>query len=94
MPLALLAIGIVFLIAAVRGTHKEFFELLKSDFTGPGNFFYWALSIWVIGALGYVSAFKPLSRAFLVLIVIVLLLSKRGFFDQFYATFGLTAGKK
>ena len=83
MPLFLIVIGLVFVIASVKGTHKEFFETVRSDFTGPGNFIYWGLSIWVIVAIGYIKALKPLSDTFLVLIVLMLLLANRGFFARF-----------
>jgi hypothetical protein len=83
MPLFLLIIGIVFLVASVRGEHKLFFETLKGDFTGPNNFIYWGLSIWVIIIVGYVKALKPLSDAFLVLVILMLFLANRGFFDRF-----------
>lgn len=83
MPIALLLIGLVLLIAAFRGTEKELFALLKSDFTGPGNFIFWALSLWLIGALGYFTPLKKLSNAFLVLVVLALFLSNRGFFAKF-----------
>lgn len=83
MPLFLLIIGVVFLVASVRGEHKLFFETLKGDFTGPNNFIYWGLSIWVIILVGYVKALKPLSDAFLVLVILMLFLANRGFFDRF-----------
>lgn len=90
MPLFLLIIGIVFVVASVRGTHKEFFETLKSDFTGPNNFIYWGLSIWAIILVGYIKPLKPLSDAFLLLIILMLFLANRGFFDKFMQTIGGT----
>lgn len=83
MPLALLVIGTVFLVAAIRGTQKELFNTLKDDFTGPNNFIVWGLALFLIGALGYVKTLKPLSNSFMLLVVIVLFLSNRGFFDKF-----------
>lgn len=85
MPLAFLLIGIIFLVAAVRGLHKELFAALKSDFTGPNNFIFWAVSLWAIIAIGYFKPLKPLSNAFLALVVLVLLLQNKGFFDKFMA---------
>lgn len=83
MPLALLVIGIVFLAAAIRGTQKELFEVLKDDFTGPNNFLVWGLAFFVIGAIGYYRPLKPLSSAFMVLVVLGLFVSNRGFFAKF-----------
>lgn len=83
MPLALLLIGIIFLTAAARGTHQLLFDTLKDDFTGPDNFIYWGLALFVIGAVGYYKPLKPISTAFMTLVIVVLFLSNRGFFEQF-----------
>jgi hypothetical protein len=83
MPLALIVIGIVFLTAAIRGTQRDLFDTLKDDFTGPDNFLYWGLALFVIGAVGYYRPLRPISNSFMVLVVIVLFLSNRGFFERF-----------
>lgn len=85
MPLALLLLGILFIVASVRGKDKvdELFSTMKSDFTGPNNFFYWGIALFLIGALGYYKPMKPLSNAFLTLVIIVLFFSNRGFFTSF-----------
>lgn len=75
MPLALVAIGVVLLIASIRGTTDELFALLKADFTGEGNFLLWILAFGAVGAVGYVKPLRPVSTAFLVLLVIVFLLA-------------------
>lgn len=76
MPFALLIIGVVLLVAGVRGTQDTLFGLLKGDFTGNSNFFYWFAAIVIIGMIGYIPKLKPISNAFLILIVMVLFLSK------------------
>lgn len=90
MPFALLIIGIVLLVAGVRGTQSTLFSLVQGDFTGDSNFFFWFVSIILIGAIGYIPKLKPVSTAFLVLVVMVLFLTKGkpgasggGFFAQF-----------
>jgi hypothetical protein len=90
LPFTLVILGIVLLIAAVRGTQDQLFTLVKNDFTGPKNFIYWSVAILFIGALGYIPKLKPLSVTFMVLIVIVLVLARGnpsapggGFFQQF-----------
>jgi len=90
MPFALLIIGIVLLIAAVRGTHSDLFALVKGDFIGPNNFIFWTVSILIIGSVGYIPKLKPLSVAFLVVVILVLILTKGnptqatgGFFEKF-----------
>jgi hypothetical protein len=85
MPFAFLIVGTVFVIAGVRNTvsgDKGLIALLKSDFTGNDNFLFWMLSILVIGAIGYSKDLQPLSRTFMALVVIVLLLSNGGVFNK------------
>lgn len=94
MPLALVIIGAIFLTAAVRGKQDDLFALLKDDFTGPNNFFYWGLSIWFVSAIGYYKPLKPLSNALLVLVFIVLVLSHRGLIESFMRQIGSTAGTR
>lgn len=76
--------------AGVRGQSKQLLALLKNDLTGQNNYVYWMLSILVIGSLGYIDALRPLSRAFLVLVIVVLILKEGnpnqtggGFFQEF-----------
>lgn len=106
MPFALLIIGIVLLIAAVRNTYGAtnavtggpgLGALLQNDFTGSNNFVYWVVAILIIGALGYIPKLKPLSVALLTLVIIVLLISKGnpsntggGFFQQLTTALGTT----
>jgi hypothetical protein len=97
MPFALLIVGVFLLVASIRDSQDTLFALLKSDFTGQNNFFYWFIAILVIGAVGYIKPLKPLSNAFLVLVVLVLFLKKGnpitaggGFFKQFNTAIGST----
>ena len=87
MSFALIIVGLVLVISSVRNTVTEgnpnLVEMLKTDFTGANNFSYWIISILIIGAIGYVPTFRPLSRAFLVLVIIVLIVSNGDFFKQF-----------
>ena len=83
MPYVLLFIGAVLIISGIRNTQGQLGKLLISDFTGSGNFIYWIVSIIVVGSIGYIDGFEKFSRAFMVLIVLALLLSNKGFFTQF-----------
>jgi hypothetical protein len=83
MPFALLIVGILFLVAAVRGTHKELFALLGETFGGKPGFLKWALALVLIGAIGYVKSLKPVSNAMLTLVFLALILANRGFFKEF-----------
>jgi hypothetical protein len=90
MPFVLLIAGIVLLIAAVRDSQCQLYGLIQGDFTGDNNFITWFLAILVIGAIGYVPKLKPVSDAFLILVIIVLFLRKgTGFFSQLTAQTGL-----
>ena len=75
MPFALLFIGIVLVVTAVRNMQAPFIALLGGDFSGPGNFFYWVVALLVIGAIGYIPKAKPISDGLLVLIILSLLLA-------------------
>lgn len=90
MPFLFLIAGIVMVVSAVRNTNTQLIGLLKDDFTGKNNFIYWMLSILVIGGIGYIPNLQPVSRAFLVLVVIVLFLKKGGVFNQFTQAIGST----
>jgi hypothetical protein len=90
VPLALLTAGIIFIIVSVRGTQKELFDTLRSDFTGPNNFLEWGVALFVIGAIGYYKPLKPVSTAFMTLLVIVLFISNKGFFQAFMQQIGAT----
>jgi len=90
MPFALIIVGVFLLVASARNTQGDLFTLVKNDFIGPNNFVYWFVSILIIGSLGYIPKLRPLSNAFLLLVVIVLFLTKGnpngiggGFFSQF-----------
>jgi hypothetical protein len=93
MPFALVIIGIVLLVAAIRNTLSGpggLLTLLKGDFTGPNNFIYWMVAILIIGAIGYIPDLKKLSVAFITLVIVVLFLKRGnaqgiggGFFTQF-----------
>lgn len=93
MPFLFLIVGVVMVVSAVRGTNQDLVTLLKGDFTGKGNYLYWMLSILVIGAVGYIPDLKPVSRAFLVLVVVVLFINNRGVFQKFTEAINTTQTK-
>lgn len=85
MPYALLIIGAVLLVAAVRNTYKDLWALVESDFSGTGGFLSWVAAIAVIGGLGYIPKLKPLSIALMTLLLIVLVISNGGVFAKLQA---------
>jgi len=86
MPFTFIIVGLVLVVAAVRGQTQTLVNLLKGDFqtssTGQHGFLPWLVSILVVGALGYIPALKNFSRLFLVLLIVVLFLSNKGFFTK------------
>lgn len=76
MPFAFAIIGLTFIVAGVRGTSADLIALIEGDFTGQNNFVYWVLAILILGSLGYIDTLRPLSRAMLILVLLVLVLSE------------------
>ena len=78
-------------MTAFQGTESQFFTQLKNDLfggNGQSGFVFWAVAIGVVGGIGYIPGFKPLSNAFLILLLIVLFLASAknrqgGFFAAF-----------
>lgn len=86
MPIVLFFIGVILITAGIRGTDEDLANLIKGDFENSGNqrgFLSWLSAVIIVGLLGYIEPIKPISRGFLVLIVVVLFLSRGGFFDKF-----------
>jgi hypothetical protein len=79
MPFALLFVGIVLIAAGVNGKTSTLYQLVKGDIEGTNGqtgYLVWMFSILVIGALGYVEGLKPISRAFMALVLVVLFLKE------------------
>ena len=74
MPFALVFTGLMLVITGFQDTYKQFGTLVQGDFTGSGsnNFFFWMLSVIIVGSIGYIKSLEGLSRAFLGLIAFML----------------------
>jgi len=87
MPFAFIIVGIILLVSGVRGNSTNLVTLIKGDFSGSNNFIYWMLSILILGGIGYIQDLKTISRAFLWLVIVVLILNEdkngNGFFTEF-----------
>lgn len=83
MPFVLIFMGALFTAAAVNNTQGALAAQLRKDFTGPGNFSLWAVTVVGIGSLGYLKQIKPIVDSLLLLIFLVFVLANRGFFQQF-----------
>lgn len=84
MPFALLVIGVILIITAIRNTYAQFGSQLVGDFTGSGSFLYWFAAIAIIGLIGYAPGFEKPSRYLMALILLVFFLKNgTGFWSQF-----------
>lgn len=79
MPYALILIGVVLVITAAQNTYAQFAQQLQSD---AGGFAKFAVAIGIVGAAGYVEDLRGISRAFMGLIVLSIILAngKNGLF--------------
>lgn len=94
MPFALIVIAIVLLVAGARGRTDKLKELLLGDFSGEGNFINWIIAIFGVGAIGYAPEARQFSRVFMALIILSMLLAKKGFFTQFMDAINNTKAAK
>lgn len=92
MPFALLAIGLLLIIAAYNNTQDVLGAQLKRDFSGNTGFIYWIAAIVIVGAVGYIKPLQPVSRAFLALILVILFLTNSGVFSKFNQALGGIVG--
>lgn len=86
MPLFFLIVGILLIIVGINDRIDDLLNLLKEDFVpsdGQPSFMLWILIILAIGLVGGVKSLRPVSNAFFVLLVIVVLLANKGFIQQF-----------
>lgn len=86
MPIFFLVIAVLLIAAGINNKTKELGGLIgeamrPSD--GSPSFMAWILALLLVGSLGYVAQFKPVANALIALILVVLLLSNKGFFEKF-----------
>lgn len=90
MAFVLIIFGVAFLLAGYHGNASKLFSKIGGEFSGTPSFGKWAIAILTIGGLGYIKPFKTISDAFIILVLVVLFLSNKGFFASFSQQFGLT----
>ena len=84
MPFALLIIGLCCVMSGVKGTQKQLGAKLVGDFTGTNNFLEWMVALVCVGAIGYIPGLEKLSRAFLALCLISIIVAHNGVFTQLF----------
>ena len=80
MPFVLVLIGLLMIVTGARGTYSQFGSMVAGEFQGKNSFLYFAAAIGGVGAIGYIDALKTFSRLFLILILIGIVVSNKGFF--------------
>lgn len=87
MAWGFIAIGLLLLVAAWKNKQAELWALLKDDFTGEGNFIYWVLAIIILVALGSYRPIRPVTNAFLGLVILIIIIAPyrkgRDLFSEF-----------
>lgn len=84
MPLAIALIGVLLVVASIRGKQWELVSLVKDDLTGPESFIPWVGVLIILYMIGKIGPLEEVTYYFLALVIIVLFLTRgRGFFDQF-----------
>lgn len=83
MPLVLLFVGAIILVSALRNTQGQLADALMQDVP---HFIAWGGAIIAIGSLGFIPGMRSVSRAFLALILTVIILRNyQGIIDGFSA---------
>lgn len=88
MPYILLLIGALAVATAIKGTYASLGQELVTDIKGSaGNpgYLYWVSAIIAVGAVGYYSPAQRLSRAFMILIILGMVLANKGLFARLQA---------
>lgn len=75
MAWALLIFGFIGIIAAWKNRTDELYSILKENFTGPNNFILWTVAIVFLAVIGMNKTIRPVSDAFMGLIILVVILA-------------------
>jgi hypothetical protein len=89
MAFALIGIGLLLFMAAYHNNVAALGSQISADVTGSTGFLIWVVALLVIGAFGYVPVLRGPSRWFLVLVLVVIVLGNKGFFQQFTQALGV-----
>jgi hypothetical protein len=90
MPLALLFIGLLLVIVAIKGNYSAVFSQLETDLTGSGNFLVWIFAIMFVAIAGKILELPQAAKLFVTLILVVYVVSNVGIFtkaEQAFADF-------
>jgi hypothetical protein len=83
VPFLLIGIAAVLLVTAFRNTFGALFSALGQD---AGPYLKWAAALVLVAAVGWIPGLKPVSRALLALVLVVLVLGNyKALFSQLAA---------
>lgn len=85
MPYALTFAGLLLIITGINNTYSQLGAQLKKDFSGDKSFLMYIAALGGVGALGYIPTLRRFSHLFMALILISLVLSNKGFFNNLSA---------
>jgi len=80
MPFAFVFVGLVLVLTGIQDTYTQLGSQLRKDFNS--GFSMWVLAILLIGSLGYIEPIRPISKAFLTLIIVAMLIANPKFFTE------------
>lgn len=92
MAYPLLFVGLILFVTGITGKTELFAETVKSDLTGGGTsapFAVWIAAVFAIGLLGAAKPLRPVSDAFMILIVLAFLISNQGLIGKVADAFGV-----
>jgi hypothetical protein len=75
MPLFVAIVAIILIVAGVKGKGKEFTDQISND---GKNFASWFFLIVAVGLIGLSKTWRPMSNAFLILIVLSFIVGVNG----------------
>jgi hypothetical protein len=87
MPVALLILGFLAIMTALKGNTSQVISTVTGDLTGSGSFLLWIGSIIFIAVAGKIMNIPRASKLFIGLIVLVYFISNSGVFTQLETAF-------
>lgn len=78
MPFGLIVLGVILAVAAYRDTLDELFSIVRDVLQDSKGFSYWVLAAIILGFAASIKSIKEPINAFMILLMVVLLLRKKG----------------
>jgi type III secretory pathway component EscV len=82
VPVALLALAIIFVVTAIKGNQNDVATQFNSDITGSGGFFVWVGALLLIAVGGRLLGVPKAGKVLIILIIAVYVISQNGVFSK------------